>query len=94
MLCPECGKSAKVIDSRQRAERKYRRHACSNGKKKTAYEIHEKDVPEKEHDIAGQLTVQALGILVAKSVASALPSLVDAITKEIMIHIILGGEPE
>lgn len=93
MLCPECGKPAKVIDSRQRAERKYRRHDCPNGHRFTTYEMHEKDVPEKEHDIAGQLTEQALGILVARSVASILPSLVDAIKKEI-IHAILGGETE
>jgi len=84
MLCPECNGPAKVVDSRQRAERKYRRHACSCGHRFTTYEMHEKDVPEKEHDIAGQLTAQALGILVARSVAGTLPSLVDAITKEII----------
>jgi len=76
MRCPKCDSVAtKIIDSRTKGERKWRRHECDNRHRFTTWEIREVDLMPKEEE--WQRAVVA-------AVAHCMPDMVDNIMKKLL----------
>jgi len=61
MRCPECkSRNTKIIDSRTKGERKWRRHECENAHRFTTWEIREVDLGADKDPRASEALAKAL----------------------------------
>jgi len=83
MNCPDCGTTTKVINTRQHATRRYRRHECGNGHRFTTWELFEAELLTLDGTIPRERIVEA--------VAAVLPELIESIVTRLATASHKGG---